>query len=87
MFFETKLFHPPKKTRKSLFINKNKTMDRCIIRCIVGLEHCYYVTDATKDTCSLRAVRQLTTCLKDRNTFNPAPPLPDAAPNLLKRPH
>jgi len=62
-------------------------MDRCIIRCIVGLEHCYFVTNGTKDECSLRAVRQFKTCLADHNKSESSPRVPDKVSNLVKEPH
>lgn len=62
-------------------------MDRCIIRCIVGLEHCYFVTDVTKDACVLRAVRQFTTCLADRSKFDTSTGSQDVVPNHVKNSH
>jgi hypothetical protein len=42
-------------------------MDDCIIRCIVGLEQCFFVTDVNKEKCCLGKVHTLETCLKEHS--------------------
>ena len=44
-------------------------MDDCIIRCIVGLEHCFFVVDTNKEKCCLDKVRTFETCLKDHSNL------------------
>jgi len=44
-------------------------MDDCIIRCIVGLEHCFFVTQANKEKCCLAKVNTLDTCLKEKSNI------------------